>query len=267
MAILTTAQVDKESNPWESQRARFDLAAQKLNLDDGVWRVLRYPNREITVYIPVQMDDGQLEVFTGYPRAALHRARVRQGRHSLRARRHARRSPRPGQLDDLEVRRREHSLRRRQGRRHLRSRQAVAWASWNASRAATPPKLIEFIGPESDVPAPDVNTDEQTMAWIMDTYSMHVRHTVTAVVTGKPIDLGGSRGRREATGRGVHGRCATRPARNLEIAARRPRVIVQGFGNVGSQAAQLMHDAGYQVVGIAEVDGGSTTRTASIWMR
>ena len=194
--------VDKEANPWESQRARFDLAAQKLNLDEGLWRVLRYPNREITVYIPVQMDDGHLEVFTGF--------RVQ---HSIA------RGPAKGgiryapdvTLDEV--------------------RALASWMTWKCAVVNIPfggakggvicdphkmsmgelermtrrytAELIEFIGPEKDVPAPDVNTNEQIMAWMMDTYSMHMRQTVTAVVTGKPINIGGSRGRREATGRGV----------------------------------------------------------------
>ncbi|MGC2556839.1 MAG: Glu/Leu/Phe/Val dehydrogenase dimerization domain-containing protein, partial [Candidatus Sulfotelmatobacter sp.] len=173
--------VDKESNPWESQRARFDLAAQKLNLDDGLWRVLRYPNRELTVYIPVQMDDGHLEVFTGF--------RVQ---HSIA------RGPAKGgiryapdvTLDEV--------------------RALASWMTWKCAVVNIPfggakggvicdphkmsmgeiermtrrytSELIEFIGPEKDVPAPDVNTNEQIMAWMMDTYSMHMRQTVTAVV-------------------------------------------------------------------------------------
>src|ERR1700727_2976842 len=202
MTTLTTPpQVDKESNPWESQRARFDLAAQKLNLDDGLWRVLRYPNRELTVYIPVQMDDGHLEVFTGF--------RVQ---HSIA------RGPAKG------------GIRYAPDVTHDEVRALAAWMTWKCAVVNIPfgggkggvicdPSLLspfeleritrrytaeifEFIGPEVDVPAPDMNTNEQTMAWIMDTYSMHAGHTQTAVVTGKPINLGGSRGRAEATGRG-----------------------------------------------------------------
>jgi glutamate dehydrogenase (NAD(P)+) len=116
-------------------------------------------------------------------------------------------------------------------------------------------ELIEFIGPEKDVPAPDVNTNEQTMAWMMDTYSMHMRQTVTAVVTGKPINIGGSRGRREATGRGIMIVC-DEACKKLGLERERSRVIVQGFGNVGSNAALLMHEAGYKVTGIVEVSGG-----------
>jgi glutamate dehydrogenase (NAD(P)+) len=116
-------------------------------------------------------------------------------------------------------------------------------------------EILDYIGPERDVPAPDMGTDEQTMAWIMDTYSMHVRHTVTASVTGKPFDLGGSRGRREATGRGcmiVCGQALKRFGRQRE----QTRVIIQGFGNVGSQAARLMHEAGYKIIGVSDIHGG-----------
>jgi len=116
-------------------------------------------------------------------------------------------------------------------------------------------EIIEFIGPEKDVPAPDVNTNEQTMAWIMDTYSMHMRQTVTSVVTGKPLNIGGSRGRVEATGRGVLVVCGE-SLRYLNMPIDGCRVIIQGFGNVGSNAARLMMEQGYKIVGIAERDGG-----------
>src|SRR5258705_2706205 len=116
-------------------------------------------------------------------------------------------------------------------------------------------ELIEFIGPEKDVPAPDMGTNEQTMAWMMDTFSMHMRQTVTAVGSGKPLNSGGSRGRREATGRGVLIVC-DEALKKLGMQREGTRVIVQGFGNVGSNAAQLMHEAGYKVIGIAEYDGG-----------
>src|SRR4051812_42683123 len=259
MTTMTTpAQVDKEANPWESQRARFDLAAQKLNLDEGLWRVLRCPTRELTVYIPVQMDDGRLEVFTGF--------RVQ---HSIA------RGPAKGgiryapdvTLDEV--------------------RALASWMTWKCAVVNIPfggarggvicapqkmslgevegmtrrytAELIEFIGPEKDVPAPDVNTNEQVMAWMMDTYSMHMRQTVTAVVTGKPINIGGSRGRREATGRGVMIVC-DQAIKKLGMNRESCRVIVQGFGNVGSNAAKLMADAGYRVIGIGEWDGGLYNR-------
>jgi glutamate dehydrogenase (NAD(P)+) len=115
-------------------------------------------------------------------------------------------------------------------------------------------EIMEFLGPERDVPAPDVNTNERVMAWIMDTYSMHARHTVTAVVTGKPFDLGGSRGRSEATGRG----ClivTLQALKRLGLAPGDARVVIQGFGNVGGMAAKLMRAAGFKIVCIIEYDG------------
>ncbi|MCU1285088.1 MAG: gdhA [Acidobacteriales bacterium] len=246
--------MDKELNPWEAQAARFDFAAQKLKLDDGLWKILRYPTREIIVHLPVAMDDGSLEVFTGF--------RVQ---HSIA------RGPGKGgvryapdvNLDEV--------------------RALASWMTWKCAVVNIPfggakggvicdPKklsqtelekitrrytaeLIEFIGPEKDVPAPDMGTNEQTMAWMMDTFSMHMRQTVTAVVTGKPLNIGGSRGRREATGRGVLIVC-DEALKKLGMQREGTRVIVQGFGNVGSNAAQLMHSAGYKVIGIAEYDGG-----------
>ena len=252
--MATTVMHTQETNPWEQQAARFNIAAHKLNLDEGLWRVLQQPNREIIVHIPVMMDSGQLEVFTGY--------RVQ---HSIA------RGPAKGgvryapdvSLDEV--------------------RALASWMTWKCAVVNIPfggakggiicdPKnmsrgelermtrrytseLIEFIGPEKDVPAPDVNTNEQTMAWMMDTYSMHMRQTVTAVVTGKPLNMGGSRGRREATGRGVM-IIADESIKHLKMDKEKTRVIIQGFGNVGSNAALLMHQAGYKVVGIGEWDGG-----------
>jgi glutamate dehydrogenase (NAD(P)+) len=116
-------------------------------------------------------------------------------------------------------------------------------------------ELLDFIGPEKDVPAPDMNTNEQTMAWIMDTYSMHSRHTVTAVVTGKPIDLGGSAGRREATGRGILF-VVNEAIKRFKMTPRETRVVVQGSGNVGGIGAKLLHETGYKVVAISDIHGG-----------
>ena len=116
-------------------------------------------------------------------------------------------------------------------------------------------ELSEWLGPERDIPAPDIGTNDQIMAWVMDTYSMHVRQATTAVVTGKPLDLGGSQGRKEATGRGLM-ICANRAAEKLKMKREESRVIVQGFGNVGSQASLLMHESGYKIVGVADIHGG-----------
>ena len=215
---------------------------------------LQQPNREIIVHIPVNMDNGQLEVFTGY--------RVQHSIARGPAKGGVRYSP-DVTLDEV--------------------RALASWMTWKCAVVNIPfggakggiicdPKnmsrgelermtrrytseLIEFIGPEKDVPAPDVNTNEQTMAWMMDTYSMHMRQTVTAVVTGKPLNMGGSRGRREATGRGVMIICDESIKKN-NMTRESTRVIIQGFGNVGSNAALLMHQAGYKVVGIGEWDGG-----------
>src|SRR6202167_153834 len=254
MSTTTTMpQVDKETNPWESQRARFDLAARKLNLDEGLWGGLRSPNREIRVYIPGQIDDGHFEVFTGY--------RVQ---HSIA------RGPAKGgiryapdvTLDEV--------------------RALASWMTWKCAVVNIPfgggkggiicdpnllsmneleritrrytAELFDFIGPEKDVPAPDMNTNDQTMAWIMDTYSMHARHTQTAVVTGKPINLGGSKGRAEATGRGCM--IVTEQAlRKLGLDRSATRVVIQGFGNVGGMAAKLMSRAGFKIICIIEYDG------------
>jgi glutamate dehydrogenase (NAD(P)+) len=245
---------EQEINPWEAQAARFDYAAKKLNLDKGIWKVLRYPTREIIVHIPVGMDDGSIEVFTGY--------RVQHSVARGPAKGGIRYSP-DVSLDEV--------------------RALASWMTWKCAVVNIPfggakggvicdPKtmsqgelermtrrytaeLIEFIGPEKDVPAPDMGTDEQTMAWIMDTYSMHMRQTVTAVVTGKPVNIGGSRGRREATGRGISVVC-DQALRYLGMPVEGCRVIVQGFGNVGSNAAKLLHEKGYTIIGIAEYDGG-----------
>ena len=250
---MTTLTLEQETNPWEAQATRFDDAARRLNLDAGIWKVLRYPSREIIVHIPVGMDDGSIEVFTGY--RVQHSIARGPGKGGIRY------AP-DVSLDEV--------------------RALASWMTWKCAVVNIPfggakggvicdPKkmsqgelermtrrytaaLIEFIGPEKDVPAPDMNTNEQTMAWIMDTYSMHVGQTVTSVVTGKPVNMGGSRGRREATGRGV-GICCDQALKHLGMTVKGCRVIVQGFGNVGSNTAKLMWDKGYSIIGIGEYDG------------
>jgi glutamate dehydrogenase (NAD(P)+) len=251
---MTTISIEQEINPWEAQEARFDFAARKLNLEEGLWKMLRMPSREIIVHFPVAMDDGHIEIFTGF--------RV------------------------------QHSIARGPGKGGLRYapdvtldevRALASWMTWKCAVVNIPfggakggvicdPKkmsqgelermtrrytseLIDSIGPEKDVLAPDMNTNDQTMAWIMDTYSMHMGHTVTSVVTGKPLNVGGSRGRIEATGRGVQVIC-DESMRYLELPIDGCRVIIQGFGNVGSNAARLLMERGYKIIGIAEKDGG-----------
>jgi glutamate dehydrogenase (NAD(P)+) len=246
--------LENEKNPWLAAAARFDEAAKRLKLDDGMCKILRMPARELTVHIPVLLDDGRIEVFTGY--RVQHSVARGPGKGGIRF------AP-DVSLDEV--------------------RALASWMTWKCAVVNIPfggakggvicdphkmsmgelermtrrytAELVEFIGPEKDVPAPDVNTNEQVMAWMMDTYSMHMRQTVTAVVTGKPINIGGSRGRREATGRGIMIMC-DEAVKKLGLARESSRVIVQGFGNVGSNAARLMADAGYQVIGIIEVEGG-----------
>jgi glutamate dehydrogenase (NAD(P)+) len=250
---MQTLTIEQETNPWEAQAARFDIASRKLNLDPGMMKVLRLPVREITVYIPVGMDDGSIEVFTGY--RVQHSIARGPGKGGVRY------SP-DVSLDEV--------------------RALASWMTWKCAVVNIPfggakggiicdprkmsqgelermtrrytAELMEFIGPEKDVPAPDMGTNEQTMAWIMDTYSMHTRQTCTAVVTGKPVNIGGSRGRREATGQGISVVC-DEALKHLEMSVDGCRVIVQGFGNVGSHAAEILAAKGYKIIGIAEYDG------------
>ncbi len=254
---MTTAYLE-EVNPWEAQVARSDLAAQKLKLDEGLWKILRNPTREVIVHVPVQMDDGSLETFTGF--------RVQ---HSID------RGPAKG------------GIRYTPNVTLDETRALASWMTWKCAVVNIPfggaaggvicdpdqmskrelerltrrytAELMELLGPEKDVPGPDVNTDEQIMAWIMDTYSMHVRHTVTAVVTGKPFELGGSHGRTEATGRGLMIVC-DEALKRLSLNRDQTRVVILGFGNVGSNAARLMHRRGYKIVGVSTSTGGLYNR-------
>jgi len=246
--------IDKELSIFESMGARFDIAARKLNLDPGLERYLRTPNREIIVHIPVAMDNGHLEVFDGF--------RVQ---HSI-ARGPCKGGLRYGPQVTLdEIRGLAAEMTWKCAVVNIPfggAKGGVACDPQNLSKTELEritrrytAEILDYIGPERDVPAPDMNTNEQTMAWIMDTYSMHVRHTTTAVVTGKPIDLGGSMGRREATGRGCMMTC-DEALKRFGREKQSTRVIVQGFGNVGSQAARLMHESGYKILGVADIAGG-----------
>jgi glutamate dehydrogenase (NAD(P)+) len=238
--------------------SRFDHAAQLLQLDPDLYKVLRVPNREITIYIPVFMDDGRIEVFTGF--------RVQHNFARGPAKGGIRYAP-DVTIDEV--------------------RALAAWMTWKCAVVNIPfggakggvicdpsqmsrgelermtrrytAELIDFIGPERDVPAPDMNTNEQTMAWVMDTYSMHARHTVTAVVTGKPIELSGSQGRREATGRGLLF-VIDEAVKKLGMKRENTRVVIQGSGNVGGTAARLMSETGYKVVAISDIHGGIYNR-------
>jgi glutamate dehydrogenase (NAD(P)+) len=244
----------EQMSVYQNAEARFEEAAKKLGLEQGVYRYLKYPDKEITLYIPVGMDNGQLEVFTGY--RVLHSTVRGPGKGGIRF------AP-DVSIDEV--------------------RALAAWMTWKCAVVDIPfggakggvicnpqkmsrgelerltrrytAELASWLGPERDVPAPDVGTNEQTMAWVMDTYSMHVGMATTAVVTGKPIELGGSRGRREATGRGVMISC-DKALDKLKMKKEGCRVVIQGFGNVGSMAADLMAKAGYKIVGLADIGGG-----------
>jgi glutamate dehydrogenase (NAD(P)+) len=232
----------------------FDGAARLLGLDPGIWKILTNPKRQIIVSCPIQMDNGEIEVFTGY--------RVQYNITLGPAKGGIRYHP-DVSLDEVTA--------------------LAAWMTWKCAVAHVPfgggkggvvcdptrmsrrelealtrryvAEIIDAIGPEKDVPAPDVNTNDQVMAWVMDTYSMHVGHTSTAVVTGKPIEMGGSLGRREATGRGVM--IVTREAaKHLGLDISRMTVAVQGFGNVGSVSADLLSKLGAKIVAVTDWKGG-----------
>jgi glutamate dehydrogenase (NAD(P)+) len=239
-----------EENPFEAMMLRFDQAADLLDLEPGLYRVLRNPEKQIIVSIPVMRDNGEVEVFTGY-----------------RVLYNTSRGPAKGGIRfDMQVTLEE-------------VKALAAWMTWKCAVVNIPfggskggvvcdphsmsagelerltrrytAGIIHVLGPDSDVPAPDVNTNERVMAWIMDTYSMHVGHTTTAVVTGKPVEMGGSMGRREATGRGCM--IVTKEAlAHLGMPVAGTTVAVQGFGNVGSVAAQLLEAEGCKIVAIGD---------------
>ena len=243
-----------EKNPFEAMSERFDRAAQILGLDADLYAEMLVPSREIKVYVPVRMDTGHIQVFEGF--------RVQHNFARGPAKGGIRYAP-DVNIDEVKA--------------------LSAWMTWKCAVVNVPfgggkggiicnpqqmsegelerltrrytAELIDFIGPDKDVPAPDMNTNEQTMAWIMDTYSMHARHTVTAVVTGKPVALGGSLGRREATGRGVMF-CVNEAIKRFDLTPEKTSVVVQGSGNVGGIGALLMHEHGYKVVGISDIGSG-----------
>lgn len=243
-----------EENPFEAMMSRFDRAAELLDLEPGIYKVLRSAEKEITVSIPVMMDNGEVEVFTG-----------------IRVLHNTSRGPAKGGIRfDLNV-----SL--------DEVKALAAWMTWKCAVVNIPfggakggvicdplnmsvgelervtrrytSGIMATLGPDSDVPAPDVNTNERVMAWLMDTYSMHVGHTVNAVTTGKPVEMGGSLGRREATGRGVM-ISALEALAHLKMEVKGATVAVQGFGNVGSIGAQLLAREGGRVVAISDRTGG-----------
>jgi glutamate dehydrogenase (NAD(P)+) len=261
----------REENPFDAMAMRLDRAAAALDLDPGIYRILRQPERQLTVSIPVQMDNGEIDVFTGH--RVVHNTARGPGKGGIRFD--------PGvSLDEVSA--------------------LAAWMTWKCAVVDVPfggakggvscdplsmsqgelerltrrytSAIIDGIGPDSDIPAPDVNTNERVMAWVMDTYSMHVGRPVPAVVTGKPVALGGSLGRREATGRGCM--IATREAlAHLGMPLKGTTIAVQGFGNVGSVAAQQLSRVGASVVAIGDRTGalynarGIDVDEAAAWVR
>jgi glutamate dehydrogenase (NAD(P)+) len=242
-----------EDNPFEAMMARFDSAAELLELDPGLYKVLRQPERQTIIAVPIQLDSGEVEVFTGY--RVVHNTSRGPGKGGIRF--------------DLQVTLDE-------------VKALAAWMTWKCAIVNIPfggakggvvcdptvlsdrelervtrrytATLIDTLGPESDIPAPDVNTNERVMAWIMDTYAMHKRQAATAVVTGKPVEVGGSLGRLDATGRGCM--IVTKQAlKHLGLPLRGSTVAVQGFGNVGSVAAKLLEKEGLTIVAVSDATG------------
>lgn len=243
-----------DDNPFEDMMARFDHAAELVSLDPGIYKVLRQPEKQIIVSIPIQLDTGDVEVFTGY--RVIHNTSRGPGKGGIRF------DPNVT-IDEVKA--------------------LAAWMTWKCAVVNIPfggakggvvcdptklsdaelervtrrytAALINVLGPESDIPAPDVNTNERVMAWIMDTYAMHKQSASHGVVTGKPIEIGGSLGRREATGRGCM--IVTKEAlKHLGLPVRGSRVAVQGFGNVGSVAAKLLGQEGLTVVAVSDASTG-----------
>jgi glutamate dehydrogenase (NAD(P)+) len=243
-----------EPNPFESMMARFDKAAEILNLEQGVYEYLQKPVKQVIVSIPIQMDSGEIKVFEGY--RVIHDNILGPSKGGIRY------AP-DVTLDEVKA--------------------LASWMTWKCAVANIPfggakgavkcdpsvlskvelekitrrytANMFSVFGPDVDIPAPDMNTNDQTMAWIMDTYSMHAQRTETAVVTGKPLIIGGSLGRVEATGRGVM--ISTLEAlKKLGLEPHDVSVVVQGFGNVGSISAKLLKEQGCKITGISDISGG-----------
>lgn len=246
--------VPVRENPFVNAQRQFDIAADMLDLNDGLRQILRVPQRELSVAFPVKMDDGSIRVFNGY-----------------RVQHNITRGPAKGgiryhpsvDLDEV--------------------RALAMWMTWKCATVNLPyggakggvvvdPKQMSMselermtrryaaeisiiLGPEKDIPAPDMNTNAQVMAWIMDTLSMHRGYTVPAAVTGKPLNIGGSQGRNEATARGLT-YVLRESARHLSMPLDKAKVVIQGFGNVGSNTALLLHEMGATIVAVSEADGG-----------
>ena len=241
-------------NPYAMAVSQFDEAADRLGLSQAMRAILRKPKRELIVNFPVRMDNGDVEMFTGY--------RVQHNINRGPAKGGIRFSPEVS-LDEV--------------------RALAMWMTWKCAVVGIPfggakggvlcdpsklsraeierlsrryaTEISILIGPNSDIPAPDMNTNPQIMAWMMDTFSMHQGYSVPAVITGKPLAIGGSEGRLEATARGIQ--YVTREAMlDLGMQPEECSVVVQGFGNVGSISARLLHELGCKIVGLSDVSGG-----------
>ncbi|MEO8398964.1 MAG: Glu/Leu/Phe/Val dehydrogenase [Ignavibacteriaceae bacterium] len=245
--------IDKD-NPFESMMQRFEIAVNILGLDRGIYNYLKAPVKQIITSIPISMDDGTLEVFEGY--RVIHNDVLGPSKGGIRY------AP-DVNLDEMKA--------------------MAAWMTWKCAIVNIPfggakggikcdpskmsqnelekltrrftSNLLDVFGPDKDIPAPDMNTNEQTMAWIMDTYSMHAKRTETAVVTGKPSILGGSLGRVEATGRGVM-TVSIAALQKLGINPANATAVIQGFGNVGSVSAKLLNEQGVKIIGLSDINGG-----------
>jgi glutamate dehydrogenase (NAD(P)+) len=243
-----------QETPFDSMMERFRFAADILQLDDGMFQYLASPVKQVIVSVPIVMDDGKIKVFEGF--RVIHDNVLGPSKGGIRF------AP-DVHLDEIKA--------------------LAAWMTWKCAIVNVPfggakggircnPKelskgelerltrrytsnLLEVFGPDRDIPAPDMNTDEQVMAWIMDTYSMNSLRTETAVVTGKPIILGGSQGRKEATGRGVV-TVTLAALSKMGLMPNKTSVVVQGFGNVGSVSAKLMYEQGAKVIAISDISGG-----------
>lgn len=247
------APIAEKDNPFESMMERFDLAASILGLDEGIYNYLKAPTKQIITSIPIIMDNGSIEVFEGY--RVIHNDILGPSKGGIRY------AP-DVNIDEMKA--------------------LAAWMTWKCSIVNIPfggakggikcdpsklsigeierltrrftSNLLDVFGPDKDIPAPDMNTNEQTMAWILDTYSMHTKRTENAVVTGKPSILGGSLGRREATGRGVV-IVSIAALQKLGIKPENASAVVQGFGNVGSVAANLLFAQKVKIVGLSDING------------
>ena len=244
----------KKTNPWQHALQQLDEVAKRIDLEPWIHKKLRHPKRELIVSIPVRMDDGSVEVFTGY--RVQHNITLGPAKGGIRYHPDV-------TLDEM--------------------RALAMWMTWKCAVvgfpyggakggvACEPTKLspqelerltrrytseiLGMIGPEKDIPAPDINTNSQVMAWIMDTYSVDRGYSVPGVVTGKPVVLGGSLGREEATGRGVFFTLLN-TLKYLDQPIEEKEVVIQGFGKVGSVVAKLLHEEGAKIIAISEVDGG-----------